>query len=106
MMKSFTLRLNRQTSQRSLTLSVLSVYSVTSLTYRRQRRSQCTSKQPKRHCSRAQKAFFERLAGAGELTVSEKAETSDDMVTIVTANARIFMPMGELVDKEKELAKT
>ena len=51
------------------------------------------------------KAFFERLAGAGELTVSEKAETSDDMVTIVTANARIFMPMGELVDKEKELAR-
>ena len=27
------------------------------------------------------------------------------MVTIVTANARIFMPMGELVDKEKELAR-
>ncbi len=51
------------------------------------------------------KAFFERLAGAGELTVSEKVETSDDMVTIVTANARIFMPMGELVDKEKELAR-
>ena len=51
------------------------------------------------------KAFFERLAGAGELTVSEKAETSDDMVTIVTANARVFMPMGELVDKEKELAR-
>ena len=51
------------------------------------------------------KAFFERLAGAGELTVSETGETSDDMVTIVTANARIFMPMGELVDKEKELAR-
>ena len=51
------------------------------------------------------KAFFERLAGAGELTVSEKAETSNDMVTIVTANARVFMPMGELVDKEKELAR-
>ena len=51
------------------------------------------------------KAFFERLAGAGGLAVSEKAETSDDMVTIVTANARVFMPMGELVDKEKELAR-
>ena len=51
------------------------------------------------------KVFFERLAGAGELTISEKADTSSDMVTIVTANARIFMPMGELVDKEKELAR-
>ena len=27
------------------------------------------------------------------------------MVTIVTANARVFMPMGEIVDKEKELAR-
>ena len=51
------------------------------------------------------KAFFERLAGAGELTVTETADGTEDMVTIVTANARIFMPMGELVDKEKELAR-
>lgn len=49
--------------------------------------------------------FFERLAGAGELTVCEKAEENDNAVTIVTAHARIFLPMGELVDKEKELAR-
>lgn len=50
-------------------------------------------------------AFFERLAGAGELTVTEKAENASGMVTVVTATARAFMPMGELVDKEKELAR-
>ena len=49
--------------------------------------------------------FFEKLAGAGEYTVSEKVENSDGMVTVVTESARIFMPMGELVDKEKELAR-
>ena len=49
--------------------------------------------------------FFEKLAGAGELHVSEKAETAENMVTVVTASARAFMPMGELVDTEKELAR-
>ena len=51
------------------------------------------------------RAFFEKLAGAGDLTVCEKAENSDGMVTVVTESARIFMPMGELVDKEKELMR-
>ncbi len=50
-------------------------------------------------------AFFEKLAGAGELHVSEKAEATDNMVTVVTASARVFMPMGELVDTEKELVR-
>lgn len=49
--------------------------------------------------------FFEKLAGAGEFTVLEKQENSAGMVTVVTESARIFMPMGELVDKEKELAR-
>ena len=48
------------------------------------------------------KAFFERLAGAGELTVSERQKQA---MIWYAANARIFMPMGELVDKEKELAR-
>ena len=51
------------------------------------------------------RAFFEKLAGAGEFIVSEKTETADGMVTVVTDSARVFMPMGELVDKEKELAR-
>ncbi len=50
-------------------------------------------------------AFFERLAGAGELTVTEKCADTNAMVTVVTSSARAFMPMGELVDKEKELAR-
>lgn len=49
--------------------------------------------------------FFEKLAGAGEFTVTEKAEASEGMMTVVTDSARVFMPMGELVDKEKELAR-
>ena len=51
------------------------------------------------------KAFFEKLAGAGEFTVTSAAPSADGMATVVTDAARIFMPMGELVDKEKELAR-
>ena len=50
-------------------------------------------------------AFFEKLAGAGEFTVTGEAPSADGMATVVTDAARIFMPMGELVDKEKELAR-
>ncbi len=49
--------------------------------------------------------FFEKLAGAGEFTVVDKAENTDGMITVVTDSARVFIPMGELVDKEKELAR-
>ena len=51
------------------------------------------------------KAFFEKLAGAGEFSVCEAVADTDGMVTVVTDSARVFMPMGELVDKEKELAR-
>ncbi len=51
------------------------------------------------------KVFFERLAGAGELEISEKTAAAEGMITVVTAAARVFMPMGELVDTEKELAR-
>ncbi|MBP1563693.1 MAG: valine--tRNA ligase [Oscillospiraceae bacterium] len=51
------------------------------------------------------KAFFEKLAGAGEFTVTNEAPSADGMATVVTDAARVFMPMGELVDKEKELAR-
>ncbi len=47
--------------------------------------------------------FFEKLAGAGEFSVTsaEPADTNG-MVTVVTSSARIFIPMGELVNKEEE----
>ena len=51
------------------------------------------------------RAFFEKLAGAGEFSVSESVSDTEGTVTAVTDSARIFMPMGELVDKEKELAR-
>lgn len=51
------------------------------------------------------RAFFEKLAGAGEFTVTSEAPSADGMATVVTDAARIFMPMGELVDKEKERAR-
>ncbi len=51
------------------------------------------------------RAFFEKLAGAGEFSVSESVSNTEGTVTAVTDSARIFMPMGELVDKEKELAR-
>ncbi len=48
--------------------------------------------------------FFERLASASEVTISDKVEMPG-AVTAVTDSARIFIPMEELVDKEKELAR-
>ncbi len=48
--------------------------------------------------------FFERLASASEIIIAEKAEI-EDAVTVVTDCARIFIPLSELVDKEKELAR-
>ncbi|MBS7370288.1 MAG: class I tRNA ligase family protein, partial [Oscillospiraceae bacterium] len=51
------------------------------------------------------RAFFEKLAGAGEFSVCETVSDTDGKVTVVTDSARVFMPMGELVDKEKELAR-
>lgn len=51
------------------------------------------------------KAFFEKLAGAGEFSVTESASDTEGMVTVVTDSARVFIPLGELVDREKELAR-
>ncbi len=48
--------------------------------------------------------FFERLASASEIEIAEKVNVPD-AVTVVTDSARIFIPMDELVDKEKELAR-
>jgi valyl-tRNA synthetase len=47
-------------------------------------------------------AFFEKLASAIEITLTEKAGDAEGKVVAVTDSARIFMPMGELVDAEKE----
>ena len=48
--------------------------------------------------------FFERLASASEVEITDKVDMPD-AVTVVTDSARIFIPLDQLVDKEKELAR-
>ena len=50
------------------------------------------------------KLFFERLASASEIEIADKVDMPD-AVTVVTDSARIFIPLDQLVDKEKELAR-
>ena len=50
------------------------------------------------------KLFFEKLASASEIEIGAHFEVPDS-AGAVTAAARIFIPMNELVDKEKELAR-
>ncbi|MFO7160473.1 MAG: valine--tRNA ligase, partial [[Clostridium] cellulosi] len=52
----------------------------------------------------ASRMFIERLAYANSVKVGEGFNI-EDAVQIVTSSARIYIPMGELVDKEKELAR-
>ena len=48
-------------------------------------------------------AYLKKLAYAGDITVSSQVpETTDGMVTVVTQRARMYMPMSELVDIQKE----
>ena len=58
----------------------------------------------------AGKAFFLRLAGAEDVKVcgmeAADADSNDDsLVEVTTHAARLFMPLAELVDFEKELAR-
>ncbi len=48
--------------------------------------------------------FFERLASASEVIISNKVELAD-AVTVVTDCARIFIPLDDLIDREKEIAR-
>ncbi len=55
---------------------------------------------------RAGEAFLKRLAYASELTVTHTAPAdSSGMVTAVTQEARIFIPLAELVDLAREKAR-
>ena len=45
--------------------------------------------------------FLQRLASASEVTVADSF-TMEGAVQVITNAARIFIPMDELVDKEKE----
>ena len=48
--------------------------------------------------------FFEKLASASSVETGEKFNIPDS-ANAVTDSARIFIPMDELVDKEKEIAR-
>lgn len=51
-------------------------------------------------------AYLARFAFATDVTVTEKYEGSTEgMVSVVTTAARGFIPMMELIDREKELAR-
>ena len=50
--------------------------------------------------------FLQRLAYADEVTLLDAEPANlDGMVTITTAEAKLYIPMGQLVDVEKELAR-
>lgn len=48
--------------------------------------------------------FFERLAYASRVEIKDKVEMTD-AATVVTDSARLFIPMSEIIDKDKELAR-
>ena len=51
-------------------------------------------------------SYISKLAYASEVSVVDDAPAgSEGMVSVVTDNARMFMPMAELVDLEKEKAR-
>ena len=50
--------------------------------------------------------FIQRLAYADEMTLIEKEpENLEGMVTCTTADAKLYIPMGQLVDVAKEIAR-
>jgi valyl-tRNA synthetase len=60
----------------------------------------------KRDVFAAGRAYITKLAYAGELTVGGDApESAEGYVVVVTGDARVFMPLAELVDLEKERAR-
>ena len=48
--------------------------------------------------------FFKKLASASEVEISDSFDI-DGAVTVVTSDAKIYIPMEELVDKEAELKR-
>jgi valyl-tRNA synthetase len=50
--------------------------------------------------------FLQRLAYADTVTMLDAEPANlDGMVTITTADAKLYIPMGQLVDVEKEIAR-
>ncbi len=49
--------------------------------------------------------FFERLAYASSVEISREDPKIADAVACVTDSARLFIPLSEIIDKDKELAR-
>jgi valyl-tRNA synthetase len=50
-------------------------------------------------------AFLQKLAFCSDITVANVITDTDGMVTALTADAKFFIPMGELIDREKEVTR-
>ena len=50
------------------------------------------------------KMFFERLASASEVMIN-KGSAPEGSIVIVTPSARLFIPLSELIDRDKELTR-
>ena len=54
----------------------------------------------------ASAAYIEKLAGGERVAfIDKKPENADSYASVVTAAAEVYIPMGELVDTEKEIAR-
>ena len=54
------------------------------------------------------KVFFARLASASEVEIADSFEgviSADDAVQIITDSATVFLPLSDIVDTEKEIAR-
>ena len=54
------------------------------------------------------KVFFARLASASDVEIADSFEgviSADDAVQIITDSATIFLPLSDIIDTEKELAR-
>lgn len=49
--------------------------------------------------------FLKKMAYAKEVEIKNNIEISEEVVTIVTADAKIFILMDELVDRQAELTR-
>ena len=69
------------------------------------RKVQLTVVTERRETFTAGAPFFQRLAGAGEVHVTDTAPAAQGMVEVITHAARAFMPLAELVDIQQELER-
>ena len=47
--------------------------------------------------------YIEKLAGAEKVTFVDEKATFEQVVSLVSAGGEVFIPLGELVDKQKEI---